>query len=768
LSVYWNSARTVGWPLALIFCWACMSSGHEQKHDRGKRAVTVRDAIAMTRLGLPDGVLSGPVRDGGAKFSPDGKRLVIVLKKGNLNHNTNDYSVLLYETEYLFRSPEPNILLTFSSSSNREAIKNLKWLADSKTIAFVGENPGENPQIYEFAIPTNRLERLTNHPTPVMAFDVSGDGKTIVFEADPSPDKASALNAGDSEAMVITDEEIVDILTAGSSGLMPRKTNGEELFLIRKGGEEINIPLDDVLYSQYLPPLLSQDGRYAVFGLFVREVPASWSEYKERWLQQSISSPRGKGEPAAAIARFVLLDTETRKYRPLLNSPVSSWLNDAVVWAPDGDSVVVSGVHLPLDDATSPAGREARRGNTYVVEVQLPGLEATEITTAASRVEAWSSGPGLVLSADNSWSEKAKEITFKKQGNAWREISSSTGLAQEERSPSLLFEEDTNSPPKIYASNLKTREKALLLDLNPQFSELNFGRVEVVTWKATDGHEVQGGLFFPPNYKAGKKYPAVIQTHGFLTQKFYMDGPWSSAFAARPLAAKEIIVLQVGYSTKLDDPQYDNTPLEAPREMAAYEGAVDYLERRGLIDCNRVGIIGFSRTVYKVAYTLTHSRYQFAAATLADGIDGGYFEYLLFHVQNDPLLNGGPPFGQTLSLWLKNAPEFSMDKVHPPIRLEAYGPASALGKWNWFSGLLLLGKPVDFIYLPRGTHLLNKPAERLVSQQGNVDWFCFWLKDEEDEDLSKRDLYSRWQLLRDARRRDREKSQPLADGPPNS
>jgi hypothetical protein len=234
------------------------------------------------------------------------------------------------------------------------------------------------------------------------------------------------------------------------------------------------------------------------------------------------------------------------------------------------------------------------------------------------------------------------------------------------------------------------------------------------------------------------------------------------------LAAKEIIVLQVGYSTKHDDPQYDNTPLEAPREMAAYEGAVDYLERRGLIDCNRVGIIGFSRTVYKVAYTLTQSRYQFAAATLADGIDGGYFEYLLFHVQNDPLLNGGPPFGQTLSLWLKNAPEFSMDKVHPPIRLEAYGPASALGKWNWFSGLLLMGKPVDFIYLPRGTHLLTKPAERLISQQGNVDWFCFWLKDEEDEDLSKRDLYSRWQLLRDARRRDREKSQPLADRPPNS
>jgi hypothetical protein len=121
---------------------------------------------------------------------------------------------------------------------------------------------------------------------------------------------------------------------------------------------------------------------------------------------------------------------------------------------------------------------------------------------------------------------------------------------------------------------------------------------------------------------------------------------------------------------------------------------------------------------------------------------------LLFHVENDLLLNGGPPFGRTLHLWLDNSPEFSMDKVQAPVRLEAYGPASALGKWNWFSGLSLLGKPVDFVYLPHGTHLLNKPAERMASQQGNVDWFCFWLKGEEDGDSRKREQYARWEGLR--------------------
>jgi len=51
--------------------------------------------------------------------------------------------------------------------------------------------------------------------------------------------------------------------------------------------------------------------------------------------------------------------------------------------------------------------------------------------------------------------------------------------------------------------------------------------------------------------------------------------------------------------------------------MADYEGAIDYLDHRGLIDRTRAGIIGFSRTCYHVTYTLTHSNYKFA-----DGIDG--------------------------------------------------------------------------------------------------------------------------------------------------
>jgi len=89
-----------------------------------------------------------------------------------------------------------------------------------------------------------------------------------------------------------------------------------------------------------------------------------------------------------------------------------------------------------------------------------------------------------------------------------------------------------------------------------------------------------------------------------------------------------------------------------------------------------------------------------------------------------------------------------MDQVQAPVRIQAIGPISLLQEWNWFSGLFGLGKPVEMVYLPDGTHLLEKPWEQMVSEQGDVDWFCFWLRGEEDADPAKAEQYKRWRELR--------------------
>jgi hypothetical protein len=55
---------------------------------------------------------------------------------------------------------------------------------------------------------------------------------------------------------------------------------------------------------------------------------------------------------------------------------------------------------------------------------------------------------------------------------------------------------------------------------------------------------------------------------------------------------------------------------------------------------------------------------------------------------------------------------------------------------------------VDFVYLPNAPHLLVKPRERLTAEQDLVDWFCFWLKGEKNDNPGRVEQYRRWQRLK--------------------
>ena len=96
-------------------------------------------------------------------------------------------------------------------------------------------------------------------------------------------------------------------------------------------------------------------------------------------------------------------------------------------------------------------------------------------------------------------------------------------------------------------------------------------------------------------------------------------------------------------------------------------------------------------------------------------------------------------------------PEFSrlqLDQVRAAVRIVEPNPESLLSNYDWFAGLSRLGKPVDMILMKNGSHVLEKPWERMISQQGDVDWFCYWLKDEVDPDPNKKAQYERWAKLR--------------------
>lgn len=700
--------------------------------------VTVADTIQMTQWAdrgyFLGGAPTGPV----GLFSPDRTKVAVVVKRGNIKLNAVEYSILLFRARDVFRSPKPRVLITMSSSSNRDAVKDLKWF-DDKTMVFIGERPDEIPQVYRLDTDTGRIEKLSSHSTPIVAYDITSDGQTLIYEsvAPRLVDSEDVKRRG----VVITTQEPSDLLLCNSGQSFD--TPDRELFLQTKGRAAFRIRSHD-FFDENLPIALSPTGRYAVVAVRVSGIPQSWGEYKDEVIHSSVTDR--KPGTWSNVVQYMVLDTETGVLDALVNAPVS-WANYGFAWAKDGHSIVLSGTYLPLD-ISDPVELETRKTHPFVVEVTVPTRNIIEITDQALKITNWESTGEILLQASDPH-QKLPAKAYRRIGSAW---TSAPVTDEDTRSPGpfeLTLEEEVNTPPRIFVRDVKSHQKALLLDLNPQFAELRFGHVEVLTWRATDGHQVAGGVYLPPDHTAGKRYPLVIQTHGFNKDRFWIDGPWSSAFAAQPLAAKGFVVLQVGSSIDPgEDSKYADSPEEAPRQMAAYEGAIDYLDARALIDRERVGIIGFSRTVFYVEYTLTHSNYRFRAASLADGFDGGYVNYLLWPTTDYVHANGGPPTGSSLTLWLKNSPGFNLHKVTAAVRLEYYGRGYFLGGWQWFSGLTLLDKPVDFVWLPDAYHMLVKPWERLVSQHGTVDWFDFWLKGEEDLDPAKAEQYARWRQLR--------------------
>jgi hypothetical protein len=319
------------------------------------------------------------------------------------------------------------------------------------------------------------------------------------------------------------------------------------------------------------------------------------------------------------------------------------------------------------------------------------------------------------------------------------------------RKLSIWIDQSLGRRPTLWASEGGTSWGKEFFDPNPRLRDIKLGEATVYRWRDRTGYEWTGGLVKPVGYRPGQRYPLVIQTYVFPDGLFLADGMDTTAEAAMPLASEGIAVLQI-------QKRFDHaiTDQEAAEQLPGYEAAIDQLATDGLIDPKRVGIIGFSRGCYYVESALIKMPDRFAAATIADGSDQSYVGHRLFYpgalTQQDDTIYGVKPIGAGLAKWVSEAPGFNLDKVQAPLRIEAITPVSILMEWELYSSLLELGKPVDFVYFPNGQHILQKPLERMASQQGNVDWFRFWLQGKEDPDPAKAEQYQRWEKLCDLQR----------------
>jgi hypothetical protein len=744
------------------------------------RLFTVADDIALTELEITP------------TFSPDDRYFFVTSHRGRLDIDRAESSIRIYsvaDVVAFLSHPErtgevsPVWIISKATCKKGPIIDAARWLADSSGIAFLAKTITGNDQLFLAEIHARTVAPLTPENRHVTAFDVRSRAQfvyTVLSSAIRKravQDKQAAAVAGTGRSLfsLLFPEDVTqpDVWAHDLSELWAVR-DGKRFRVIDTSSHR---PVPIHLYGQRTLAL-RPDGHSIVTALTVRDIPAEWEGlYPPRSPSSAYRVRAGHQDPYAFmgqqdVSEYTLLDLDTGEATSLTKAPIGvGWAGHAhAKWSADGKAVVMSYTFLPpknrgvtgqnrpciavadrttgktgcVDRLKDKDGVQSGRGNTWRLIVDADFVRGSKDLVR-------------VTYQDDEDDDTTRSATcFARQADdSWRIEASMCKTTEDKRPVEVSIRQGINSAQVVIATDKKTSTSRVVWEPNRQLRKIRLGDVSVLRWNDSAGRSWFGGLYKPPDYLPGKRYPLVIQTHGFSEHLFVPSGSYPTVFAAQELAAVGFLVLQV-----IEDCPASDAP-EGPCQVAGYEAAVERLSRDGLIDADNVGIIGYSHTCYHVLEALTTSSLRFKAALIADGINLGYFEYIQaadLDGQNSfahfaDAVIGGPPFGATRDSWLKRSPEFNLDKVNSPVEVIATnGGFRVLQMWEPYAVLRYLHKPVDLLILNSEEHPITNPAERLVSQGTVVDWFRFWLQGYEDPNPAKIDQYSRWKVLHEGAR----------------
>jgi len=719
-------------------------------------------------------------------FSPDHRFFATITSRGVIRSNTVESTIWVFSTAAVrafmrddhLQAPKPRMIARIAAvpqtqypSVYEPSIFALQWLPNSKGMLFLAEASKGQRRLYQADVLSGSVRALTPADCDVVQFAFTRG--SIVYEATPLEKMSRPVGA-------FVNNDAVDLTGMPLDAILfPQSTKGNysgigtysNLWILHDAESRRVTGNDPVhpfrIWNPYWPQVISvaPDGHLAVVLFQVDSIPQSWSTFEPSDPALRIHPEDPTTAASSNLRRpleYTLVDTTTGSITPLIQAPdgwaLGSLVPDGVVWSPNSKKALLMNTYLPLEGVDSV--EQAQRHYPCVVAVVdvhskkadcLAFSQGDSAFQDASLQEAsFNHNDEIVLRLIH-WSNRTvTDDRYRYEHGNWHTIASTPDSLQTLQQLSVDVQQDLNTPPALWVTDPDLHVTKKLWDPNPSLAKMDLGEASVFRWKDASGYQWVAGLVKPPDYIAGKRYPLVIEPYAFDKNTFISDGFWTTAFATRPLASAGMVVLQMGRNN-----EHEGYSQEISDQLHGYASAIAQLNAIGLIDPKRVGIIGFSRTSYHVESALTQNPSLFAAASINDGVDESYMQYLLngvdspnSHSEAEQLYDTAP-FGKGLAAWIQEAPSFNLDRVQTPLLITAITSSSILEEWEMYASLRMQNKPVGLMYIPDGQHILQKPLDRLASQQGNVDWFRFWLQGYEDPDPAKRAQYKRWENLRE-------------------
>jgi dipeptidyl aminopeptidase/acylaminoacyl peptidase len=259
-----------------------------------------------------------------------------------------------------------------------------------------------------------------------------------------------------------------------------------------------------------------------------------------------------------------------------------------------------------------------------------------------------------------------------------------------------------------------------------------FARSEVIHWKGANDEQVEGILYYPLNYEAGKKYPLITAIHGGPSG--HDSDAWSDSWAYpnNLFTQRGAFVLKPNYHGSNNyglkwvesiccGKYYD---LETPD----INDGVDDLIAKGLVDPDKIATLGWSNgSILSTSLITTYpDRYKVASVGAGDVEWISDWGNVMFGDSFDSYYFGKSPM-EDPELYIRKSPFFKMDKIKAPVLIfhgtnDTNVPTAQ--SWSYFRALQYYDKvPVKFVLFPGEPHGPRKLTHQLRKVEEEVAWF---------------------------------------------
>jgi dipeptidyl aminopeptidase/acylaminoacyl peptidase len=308
--------------------------------------------------------------------------------------------------------------------------------------------------------------------------------------------------------------------------------------------------------------------------------------------------------------------------------------------------------------------------------------------------------------------------------------------ASEDGKTIVYFYSTASKLPQIYRAQLdgtKIVSPAQVTKLNEGLVKNRiFAKTEVIRWKGSNDEEVEGILYYPTNYEAGKKYPVITAIHGGPTghDADLWEDNW--AYPINLLTQRGAFILRPNYHGSNNyglkwvesiccGKYYD---LETPDINAG----VDYLIAKGFVDPDKIATLGWSNgSILSTSLLITYpERYKVASVGAGDVEWISDWGNVVFGDSFDSYYFGKSPM-EDPQLYIRKSPFFKMDKVKAPVLIfqgSADTNVPPAQSWSFFRALQYYGKvPVKFVVFPGEPHGPRKLTHQMRKVEEEVAWF---------------------------------------------